>query len=388
MIRHIVVVLAALCLGWGAVAARAQSGDLIVEKKTFELPNYTTVAGETIKSVKIGWEAAGTLNADKSNAILITHYFSGTSHAFGKYAPADQIAGYWDAIIGPGKAIDTNKYYVLSSDTLVNLNAKQSNVVTTGPASINPDTGKPYGMSFPVVSIKDFIRVQKALIDSLGIKKLKAVVGLSMGGLQAYEWAQSYPDSVDRIVPVVATATAEPFLIAWMDLWAQPIRLDPKWNNGDYYGKEAPLDGLKAALKIVTLQANGWEWARKTFGTAPAQEGKDPAKAFTNDFRINAFLDQAAVARVAFADANHFLYLCKAIQLAAVDPANIKVPALVLYAPTDQIFAESSVQETIQKIAGAGGSVESATLAGPNGHLNAITAIGQAANKITAFLGK
>jgi homoserine O-acetyltransferase len=147
MIRHIIIVLTTLSLGWSAVAARAQSGDLIVEKKTFELPSYTTVAGETIKSGKIGWEAAGTLNADKSNAILITHYFSGTSHAFGKYTAADQIAGYWDAIIGPGKAIDTNKYYVLSSDTLVNLNAKQSNVVTTGPASINPDTGKPYGMS-------------------------------------------------------------------------------------------------------------------------------------------------------------------------------------------------------------------------------------------------
>jgi homoserine O-acetyltransferase/O-succinyltransferase len=388
MTRHIVVVLAALSLGWAAVAARTQSGDLIVEKRTFELPSYTTVAGVTIKSVKIGWEAIGTLNADKSNAILVTHYFSGTSHAFGKYTAADQIAGYWDAIIGPDKAIDTNKYYVLSSDTLVNLNAKQSNVVTTGPASINPDTAKPYALTFPVVSIKDFVRVQKALIDSLGIKKLKAVVGLSMGGLQAYEWAQTYPDSVERIIPVVATATAEPFLIAWMDLWAQPIRLDPKWNNGQYYGQEAPLDGLKAALKIVTMQANGWEWARKTFGTAPAQEGKDPAKAFTNDFRINAFLDQAAVARVAFADANHFLYLCKAIQLAAVDPANIKVPTLVLYAPTDQIFAESSVLETIHKMAAAGGSVESATLLGPNGHLNAITEIRQAANKITTFLAK
>jgi homoserine O-acetyltransferase/O-succinyltransferase len=388
MIRHIVVVLTAISLVLGSVASHAQSSDLIVEKKTFELPSYTTVAGETIKSVKIGWEAAGTLNADKSNAILVTHYFTGTSHAFGKYAPADKIAGYWDAIIGPGKAIDTNKYYVLSSDTLVILNAKQSNVVTTGPASINPETGKPYAMSFPVVSIKDFVRVQKALIDSLGIKKLKAVAGLSMGGLQAYEWAQSYPDSVDRIVSVVAAASAEPFLIAWMDVWAQPIRLDPKWNNGDYYGKEAPLDGLKAALKIVTLQANGWEWARKTFGTAPAEEGKDPAKALTNEFKIAAFLDQAAVARAGFADANHFLYLCKAVQLAAVDPAKIKVPALVLYAPDDLIFYEPTVQETIQRIAGAGASVESGTLVGPNGHLNAVTQIGQGAEKIEAFLGR
>jgi homoserine O-acetyltransferase len=205
--------------------------------------------------------------------VLITHFFSGTSHAFGKYTAEDKAAGYWDAIIGPGKAIDTNKYFVLSSDTLANLNVNMPNVVTTGPASIDPDTGKPYGMSFPVVSIKDFARVEKALIDSLGIKKLKAVVGASMGGLQAYEWAQSYPDGVERIVAVVACAAPEPYLIAWLDMWAQPIRLDPKWNNGDYYGKAPPLEGLKAALKLVTLLANSWEWARTTFGTAPAEAG-------------------------------------------------------------------------------------------------------------------
>ncbi len=157
MTRHIAAVIAAIFLVFASIASHAQSGDVIIEKKIFELSSYVTVAGETIKTVKIGWEAAGTLNADKSNAILVTHFFSGTSHAFGKYAAGDKAPGYWDAIIGPGKAIDTNKYYVLSSDTLVNLNAKLPNVVTTGPASINPDTGKPYGMSFPVVSITDFV---------------------------------------------------------------------------------------------------------------------------------------------------------------------------------------------------------------------------------------
>src|SRR5690242_2541092 len=160
--RNALRLMLALLLLW-PLAAAAQD-PLIVEKKTFTLPSYTTVAGATIKDVKIGWEAAGTLNADKSNAILIAHFFSATSHAFGKYAASDQMAGYWDYLIGPGKAIDTNKYYVLSSDTLVNLNVNMPNVVTTGPASIDPDTGKPYGMRFPVVSIKDFVRVQKALI--------------------------------------------------------------------------------------------------------------------------------------------------------------------------------------------------------------------------------
>ena len=119
--------------------------DLIVEKKVFELPRYTTAANATIKNLRIGWEAAGTLNADKSNAILITHFFSGTSHAFGKYAAGDSAPGYWDSIIGPGKPIDTNTYYVISSDTLANLNVHAPNVVTTGPASIDPDTGSLMG---------------------------------------------------------------------------------------------------------------------------------------------------------------------------------------------------------------------------------------------------
>jgi homoserine O-acetyltransferase len=366
----------------------AQTSDLIVEKKTFELPSYTTVAGAPIKQVKIGWESAGTLNADKSNAILIPHFFSGTSHAFGKYAASDAAAGYWDAIIGPGKPIDTNKYFVLSTDTLVNLNANAPNVTTTGPASINPDTGKPYGMSFPVVSIKDFVNVQKALIESLGIRKLRAVVGASMGGLQTYEWAASYPDMVDRIIPVISTPQADPFLIGWLDIWAQPIRLDPNWNGGDYYGKTPPLQGLAAALKIVTLQANQWEWAAKTFGLAPAEEGKDPAKAMGNRFKIEATLDSIAAGRAKTSDANHFIYLVKANQLASADPTKIKMPVLMLYSPTDLVFQEPLVEAAAKQIATAGASVETGKLVGPYGHLNGVLAIGQAGDKIRAFLDK
>ena len=365
------------------LGAAAQTGDLIVEKKTFEMPSYTTAGGVTIKNVKIGWEAAGTLNADKSNAILVTHFFSGTSHAFGKYATSDAVPGYWDAIIGPGKAIDTNKYYAISSDTLVNLNAKAPNVVTTGPASINPDTGKPYGMSFPVVSIKDFVNVQRALIESLGIRKLNAVVGASMGALQAYEWAESYPDMVGRIVAVIGTPGADPYLIGWLDIWAEPIRLDPKWNNGDYYDKEPPLAGLAAALKIITLHANHWEWAAKTQAGA-ADAGKDPGQALDNKFKIQATLDTAAAARAKTADANHLLYLVKANQLASADPSKIKAPALVLYSPTDVVFYAPFVEEAAKRIAGA----ETGTITGPNGHLNGVLAIAQAADKISAFLAR
>jgi homoserine O-acetyltransferase len=368
--------------------ALAQSSDLIVEKKTFELPSYTTVAGATIKSVKIGWESAGTLNADKSNAILITHYFSGTSHAFGKYAPGDATAGYWDAIIGPGKAIDTRKYFVFSSDTLVNLNVNAPNVVTTGPASINPDTGKPYGMSFPVVSFKDFVNVQKALVDSLGIRRLRAVVGASGGGFQAYEWAASYPNMVERIVPVISTPRADPYLIGWLDAWAQPIRLDPKWNGGDYYDKEPPLEGLKGALKLVTLHAFQSEWAAKTFGSEPAEAGKDPGKAMDNHFKIESGLETVATARAKTADANHFLYMVKTNQLASADPAKIKMPVLLLYSPTDLVFQEQQVAAAAGELAAAGSTVETGKLIGPYGHNNGVFAISQAADQIRAFIDK
>lgn len=368
-------------------AALAQSGP-VVEKKVFELPQYTTVGGATLKGVRVGWESYGTLNADKSNAVLITHFFSATSHAAGVYAPGDPVPGYWDAIIGPGKAIDTTKYFVISSDTLVNLNANTPNVVTTGPASINPDTGKPYGLAFPTVTMRDFVNVQKALVESLGIRKLRAVAGPSMGALQAYEWALAYPEMVDRIVPVIGAAGGDPFLIAWLDLWAQPIRLDPRWNGGDYYGKEPPKAGLTAALKVVSLQANQAEWAAQTFGRAPALSGQDPAQDFGNKFKIEAALDQGAAARAAGADANHFLYLVKANQLASADPSEIRTPALIIYSPTDLVFPPAWVERTAAAMAQNGTPVETLTIAGPNGHLNGVLHISQAADRIAAFLAK
>src|SRR5262249_36638373 len=148
----------------------------------------------------------------------------GNGHAAGKYAEADKAAGYWDAIIGPGKAIDTNKFFVFSSDTLVNLSPADPAVVTTGPTSVDPDTGKPYGYlseanpgGFPIVSIRDFIEVQKRLVDSLGIKKLAMVGGASMGGIQTFEWAAVYPDMVGRIMPVISSLEPDAGLIDWLD---------------------------------------------------------------------------------------------------------------------------------------------------------------------------
>ena len=173
------------CVFWAAVfGGPAKAYEPLVEKQVFEIASFETFGGDEIKNVKVGWEAYGTLNADKSNVILICHYFSGNSHAAGKYSPDDKAPGYWDKIIGSGKPIDTDKFYVVSVDTLVNLGTGNPKVTTTGPASINPDTGKPYGMTFPIVTIRDFVNVQKALLDGLGIDKLHTVMGASMGALQ------------------------------------------------------------------------------------------------------------------------------------------------------------------------------------------------------------
>jgi homoserine O-acetyltransferase/O-succinyltransferase len=311
--RYLVCGLALLVLLLSALPGVAYDGP--VDKKTFAMPSYTTVGGQAIKNVRVGYETYGALNRAGDNVILICHFYSGNSHAAGKYKASDVAPGYWDAIIGSGRPIDTDKFFVVSSDTLANLNVKDPNTITTGPASINPDTGKPYAMSFPIVTIRDFVNVQKALLDSLGVKTLHAVMGASMGALQSYEWAAAYPGMVQRIVPVIGTPAIDAYSVGWLNIWAAPIMLDPKWNHGDYYGKDEPVEGLALALKTVTLHARHYGWAAKTFGRKWAVPDKDPAKSWDSKFAIEDALDKVALARAKASDANSFLYLAKANQL-------------------------------------------------------------------------
>ncbi|MEP9377659.1 homoserine O-acetyltransferase [Aquabacter sp. CN5-332] len=373
-------------------ATPAAALDALVQKQTFVLPSYTTVGGATLRNVKIGWEAYGTLNADKSNVILIAHYFSGTSHAAGKYKETDAAPGYWDAIIGPGKPLDTDKYYILSSDTLVNLNANDPNVVTTGPASIAPDRDAPYGPSFPVVTIRDFVNVQKALLDQLGITKLHAVMGASMGAMQAYEWATGYPEAVARIIPVIGAGDVDGWLVAWLDVYASPIKLDPNFNGGNYYGRTPPKQGLAQALKILTLHAGAPPWANETFGRKWAEPGKDPAAAMGNRYAIEAKLDEIGAARAEVADANHLLYLVKANQIFAaggdVGLKRIKAPVLLISSDEDMVFHPGATQRTADEIRKGGASVEQVKIGGGRGHLNGLFSIQEAGDQITRFLAR
>ena len=372
--------------------------ELMTVKRRFELPELVCVSGARIENVAVGYETYGELNAARDNAILVCHYFSGSSHAAGRYAPEDALPGYWDAIVGPGKAVDTDRYFVISADTLVNLNVNDRSVVTTGPASLDPGTGEPYGLRFPAVAIADFVRVQKALIDSLGIKKLRAVMGPSMGGLQTFEWAASYPDFVERIVPAIAAPNFRGWLTAWLSMWAQPIKLDPNWKGGDYYGGPPPRAGLEAALRLITLHALHPDWADTSGGRALA-EGASLGDIAGTPFAIEQTLASAASLRLEKSDAKSLLYLVRANQgyipgagAGATDARagleRIKAPALVIYAPQDQVFAAEWIEEAIAILRANGVPVETAKLFGPYGHYNGILCIADAGPQIAEFLAR
>ncbi|MBY3102818.1 homoserine O-acetyltransferase [Rhizobium laguerreae] len=377
------------------MAGPALAYEPLVEKREFTLKNFVTRGGRTVPEMRLGYETYGTLNDAKDNAILIPHYFSGSSHAAGKYKEADVSAGYWDAIIGSGKPIDTEKYFVVSVDTPVNLGANDPNVITTGPATINPKTGKPWGMDFPIMTIGDFVDTQKGLMDQLGIEKWHAVMGASMGGLQSYEWAARYPDKLERVIPVISSGWADANLIAWLDVWASPIKLDPNWNGGDYYTGQAPKAGLAQALKTLTLQANSAEWTDGTFGRDWAREGADPGQSWANDYKVVMKLNEAGAARVAQSDANHFLYLARANQLfVAGQPKDslyeglldIDVPVMLIYTDEDLIFPGNAVRETGTIIKSDGTPVEFVELEGTRGHMDGLLSIAQAGERIRAFL--
>ncbi len=368
---------------------------MIVAKKIFELPEFHATGGRVIKNLRIGWECYGRLNADRSNAILVAHYFSGTSHAAGRYAKDDVYPGYWDVLIGPGKAIDTDRYFVFSADTLVNLNARDPRVVTTGPATIDPDTGRPYGLSFPPVTIADFVAVQKALVDHLGIRKLHAVIGPSMGGLQTLAWAAAYPGMMDRIMPVVCAGEIDAWLIAWLGLWGAPIRADPAWKNGAYAIDAQPAAGLTLALKLITLQANHGQWVDAQFGRAFADEGAAPVDALGNAYKVEAAIAAIAAERASIADANHLLYLVKANQTFAAGPTgtladleNVRAKTLFLYSSTDQVFRADKARATAAAIAKGGAPVETAEIQGPFGHANGLFAMAPLGDRIADFLSR
>ena len=212
----------------------------IVEKQfyTFAQPPgmITLESGAKLGPVTIAYETYGTLSETKDNAILIAHAFSGDSHVAGHYASDKEgdKPGWWDFLVGPGKGIDTSKYFVICPNIL------GSCMGSTGPSSINPETGKQYGLTFPMMTIGDMVATQKMLIDHLGIKRLRALVGGSVGGMQVQEWCVKYPEMVQAAIPIATTMRHSALAIAFNEIARQSIISDPNWNKGDYYSSQSP----------------------------------------------------------------------------------------------------------------------------------------------------
>ncbi len=281
----------------------------LVEKKffTFAEPPHELILenGSKLGPVTLAYETIGELNSAKSNAVLILHALSGDSHVAGYYTEKDQKPGWWDIMIGPGKGIDTNKYFVICANIL------GSCMGSTGPSSTNPETGSPYGLDFPVVTIGDMVRAQKALIDHLGITKLLSVIGGSIGGMQVLEWCVSFPEMVASAIPLATTTRHSALAIAFNEVARQAIMADPKWNKGNYYTGNKPDMGLAVARMIGHVTYLSDEAMRQKFGRR-LQDKNDFSFNFDVDFQVESYLRYQGTKFVERFDANSFLYITKA----------------------------------------------------------------------------
>ncbi len=220
----------------------------LVEKKFFifaEPPDEMSLeCGTRLGPLTLAYETYGALNQEKDNVILIIHALSGDSHVAGYYSEEDTKPGWWDSMVGPGKGIDTDTYFVVCSNIL------GSCLGSTGPSSINPETQRPFGLDFPLVTIGDMVRAQKQLLDFLGIKKILSVIGGSIGGMQVLEWAVRYPEMVISAIPLATTTKHSALAIAFNEVARQAIMADPNWNGGNYYSGPEPSLGLAVARMI------------------------------------------------------------------------------------------------------------------------------------------
>lgn len=280
-----------------------------VEKKYFtfaEPPNEMVLdSGRRLGPITIAYETLGTLNADKTNVILVLHALTGDSHVAGYYSEDDDKPGWWDNMVGPGKGIDTDKYFVLCSNVLGGC------MGSTGPAAINPETGKPYGMDFPMVTIGDMVRAQKALLDHLGIQRILSMTGGSMGGMQVLQWCVQYPDMVLSAIPLATTMRHSALAIAFNEVARQAIIADPNWNNGNYYDGPQPNVGLSVARMIGHITYLSDEAMRRKFGRR-LQDKEDFSFNFNGDFQVESYLRYQGAKFVERFDANAFLYITKA----------------------------------------------------------------------------
>ena len=340
------------------------------QRATFDKP-LTFKSGAVLPRYDLMYETYGTLNAAKSNAILICHALSGHQHVAGYYAGDEKNIGWWDNMVGPGKPIDTNKFFVIGLNNLGGCHG------STGPSSIDPQTGKPYGASFPVITVEDWVESQARLADLLGIRQFAAVVGGSLGGMQAMQWALAYPDRVRHVLAIASAPHLTAQNIAFNDVARSAILTDPDFHGGDFYQHGVvPTRGLRLARMLGHITYLSDDAMADKFG----RELRTGKLNFSYDieFQIESYLRYQGDKFAAYFDANTYLLMTKALDY--FDPARdldgnlnrafaaAKAKFLVVSFTTDWRFAPERSREIVHALLHNKRDVSYAEIASQHGH--------------------
>lgn len=342
-------------------------------------------SGEHLGPVTLAYETFGTLNEQKSNAILVVHALSGDAHAAG-FHEEDKARGWWDDLIGPGKGIDTSEYFVICSNVIGGCKG------STGPSSVDRRTGKPYGLSFPLVTIGDIVSAQCNLIDYLGIVKLLTVIGGSMGGMQVLQWMVAYPGRIRSAIPIATTMKHTPQQIAFNEVGRQAVVADPDWENGNYYGSKTPAKGLAVARMIGHITYMSDVSMAEKFGRRTKL--KIGSSKFSANFEVEDYLRYRGDRFVERFDANSYLYLTKAIdnfnilngQTLNSIFKGLKAKVLVLAFKSDWLYPPYQSQEIVKACKLAGVDASYCEINSSYGHDAFLLEIQQEARLIKNFL--
>jgi len=365
----------------------------IVETKYFTFaqpPNELELeCGRKLGPIPLAYETYGTLSPARDNAILVLHALSGDAHAAGYHRPGEKNPGWWDIMIGPGKGMDTGKYFVICANFFSGCQG------STGPSSIDPATGRPFGITFPMVTVRDIVNAERVLLDHLGIERLLCVIGGSLGGMQVLEWVARYPQRVRLAIPIAATSKLSAQAIALDEVGRQAIMADPNWRGGDFYGKAGPRRGLGIARMIGHITYLSERSMHQKFGRR-LQDKTAYGYDFATDFQVESYLQYKGDHFVDRFDANSYLYITKAMDYFDLAQAygsleqafaGVKTKFLVISFSSDWLFPSYQSKEIVSALRKVNGQVIYTEIQTDYGHDAFLLESEQLARLISNFLG-
>lgn len=346
-------------------------------------------SGRLLGPIRLAYETYGELSPGKDNAIWVAHAWTGDAHAAGKHTDEDRRPGWWDDMVGPGKVLDTNRFFVICSNVI------GSCFGSTGPTSINPRTGKPYNLTFPVIMVRDMVRAHQLLLDYLGIDQLLSVIGGSMGGMQALEWAVHYPERIRSIIPIAASGCQSPMAVSLNAVARQAIYNDPLWRKGNYKPEHPPAEGLALARSIGHISFLSDESMQLKFGRRFSV--RDGIFDFFGQYEVERYLEYNGRNFVDRFDTNSFLYLAKALDLYDVSwgfdslseaLANVSCPSLWFAFTSDWLYPPYQTETVVKELEAQGTPVEYHLIESDYGHDSFLVEPEKFTPKVVAFLDR